>query len=121
MKLIFSGGQTRSASSAASSAAVAAAGSAASLDPLAKDVISNLLLFNPNMRLGMRHDGVNGIWGHPCFKGLSLCIYFVCVWHIADILVVDRVRRVPPRQGGRTLLEGPIHVSAPSDSENSYR
>lgn len=71
VKLIFSGGQTLSASSAASSSAVAGS-SAVGLDAQAKEVISNLLLFNPNMRLGMRHDGVKEIWSHPCFKGESV-------------------------------------------------
>jgi serine/threonine protein kinase len=74
VKLIFSGGQTRSAGSAASSSAVAVAASAAGLDAQAKDVIANLLLFNPNMRLGMRHGGVGDIWNHPCFKGEGPCV-----------------------------------------------
>ena len=68
VKLIFSGGQGLSASSTSSSA-VAAGASSAGIDAQAKDVISNLLLFNPNMRLGMRHAGVKDIWSHPCLKG----------------------------------------------------
>jgi hypothetical protein len=48
-----------------------AAASCAGLDAQVKDAISNFLLFNPNMRLGMRHDGVRDIWLHPCFKGAA--------------------------------------------------
>ncbi len=40
----------------------------AGLDAQAKDVISNLLLFIPNRRLGMRHDGMKDIWAHPAFS-----------------------------------------------------
>jgi len=42
--------------------------SCAGLDAQAKDVISNLLLFIPNRRLGMRHDGMKDIWAHPAFS-----------------------------------------------------
>lgn len=73
VKLIFSGGHTLSAS-ATSSSAVAAA-SCAGLDAQVKDAISNFLLFNPNMRLGMRHDGVRDIWLHPCFKGAAADLF----------------------------------------------
>ena len=69
LKLIFSGGQTLSASATSSSAVVGV--SAAGLDPQAKHAISGFLLHNPNMRLGMRHDGIRDIWTHPCFKGIK--------------------------------------------------
>lgn len=74
LKLIFSGGQTLS-GTATSSSAVAATASA--LDTHAKDAISNFLLFNPNMRLGMRHDGMADIWNHPCFLRKYIVFYDV--------------------------------------------
>lgn len=58
-----------------------AGSSCAGLDAQAKDVISNLLLFIPNRRLGMRHDGMKDIWTHPAFsrKDAFLIYCHVCV------------------------------------------
>ena len=66
MKFIFSGGQALSANATSSSAV--SAPPCVGLDANAKDAITNLLLFNPNMRLGMRHDGMKDIWKHACFS-----------------------------------------------------
>ncbi len=71
LKLIFAGGHTLSGGTAAASCV--------HLDPAAKDVISNLLLFIPNRRLGMRHDGMRDIWTHSAFarKYCSNCSNFI--------------------------------------------
>lgn len=58
-----------------------AGSSCTGLDAQAKDVISNLLLFIPNRRLGMRHDGMKDIWAHPAFsrKDAFLIYCHICV------------------------------------------
>jgi len=61
VKLLFSG-------SASASGVQQGAANCAGLDAHAKDAISNLLLFIPNRRLGMRHDGMKDIWTHPAFS-----------------------------------------------------
>ena len=78
LKLIFAGGHTLSGGTAAASP-VAAAASCVHLDPAAKDVISNLLLFIPNRRLGMRHDGMRDIWTHSAFarKYCSIVVLYI--------------------------------------------
>ena len=59
VKLLFSGAATASGVQATN---------CAGLDAHAKDAITNLLLFIPNRRLGMRHDGMKDIWTHPAFS-----------------------------------------------------
>lgn len=35
----------------------------------AKSIVGNILLFNPNVRLGMLHHGLSDLWGAPFFEG----------------------------------------------------
>jgi serine/threonine protein kinase len=37
-------------------------------DPIAKDLILSLLKGDPASRLGMREDGMRGLWAHPFFE-----------------------------------------------------
>jgi len=71
---ISSGSSSSSSSTAppSSSSPTTAAGSLGALDPNAKSLISNLLLFHPNMRIGMRHNGMEDVWSHPCMNKYSL-------------------------------------------------
>jgi hypothetical protein len=73
---VFGGSQALSATSTSSSS-TSISPAVAGVDAHAKDAISNLLKFNPNMRLGMKHDGMKDIWSHPCFKRTNHVTVFI--------------------------------------------
>jgi hypothetical protein len=77
---VFGGSQALSATSTSSSS-TSISPAVAGVDAHAKDAISNLLRFNPNMRLGMKHDGMKDIWSHPCFKRTNHVICLALFLH----------------------------------------
>ena len=67
LRFIFSGGH------GSSSAKIAASKSTVKhMDNNAKDIISSLLRFSANLRLGMWRNGINDIWEHAFLKGIRI-------------------------------------------------
>jgi protein kinase A len=42
------------------------------IEPSAKDIISQILVYHASMRLGMLHNGLKDLWESPFFNGIDL-------------------------------------------------